>query len=106
MDLETWISTFNVLRDNCIENVRILRGTGIQVGNPNTYGEITPKFVHQILTEVTIKPDDIFYDIGSGIGNVVLQVAAQIGCQCHGIEVRPELTEIADKMRIELNRSI
>ncbi len=30
---------------------------------------------------VDLSSDDVFCDVGSGIGNVVLQVVAQTGCQ-------------------------
>merc|ERR1712137_273723 len=104
MELQEWCEIFEVLRDTCIDDVKILRGTGIEVGNPTTYGEITPKFIHQILNEIEITADDVFYDVGSGIGNVVLQVAAQIGCICHGIEIRPELSKIAIRMQNKLSQ--
>lgn len=102
MQLQSWYRIFDILRDLCIDNVRVLKGSGILVGNPNTYGEITPKFIQQIIEEVGITSNDIFYDIGSGIGNVVLQVAVQTGCKAIGIEIRPELTKIANNMKSKL----
>lgn len=48
------------------------------------------------------------YDIGSGIGNVVVQMSAQTGCKCYGVEIRSDLHEIAlkikDRMIKEMNK--
>jgi H3 lysine-79-specific histone-lysine N-methyltransferase len=30
--------------------------------------------------------NDIFLDLGSGVGQIVLQVAAEVGCKSYGIE--------------------
>jgi H3 lysine-79-specific histone-lysine N-methyltransferase len=48
-------------------------------------------------------------DLGCGIGNVVLQVAAQTGCKAYGIEImetpckfaKRQLKEYAARMRYE-----
>ncbi|KAJ2559589.1 Nucleosomal histone H3-Lys79 methylase [Coemansia sp. RSA 1933] len=53
----------------------------------NVYGEILPALVNQIIGDAQITSDCVFVDLGCGIGNVVLQVAAQTGCQASGIEV-------------------
>ena len=98
MNLSAWCNIYEELRDKHIDDPRILRGSGIEVGNATTYGELTPVFVDQIRRELKLTEDDLFYDIGSGIGNVVLQLAAQVGCEAYGIEIRPELGEIARNM--------
>lgn len=43
-------------------------------GSP-TYGEITVTSLARLLEYLDLGPDDVFYDLGSGIGKVVLQVA-------------------------------
>ncbi len=45
-----------------------------QSGASATYGEITPQSLAAILKEITITKDDVFYDLGSGVGKVTLQV--------------------------------
>ncbi len=50
------------------------------------YGEVTPAFVDRIISETDLKAGRRFLDIGSGVGNVVMQVAAQSGCEAVGIE--------------------
>ena len=40
-----------------------------------------------MIEQIDISPDDVFIDLGSGVGQVVLQVAASTKCQnCFGIE--------------------
>ncbi|KAJ3054412.1 Nucleosomal histone H3-Lys79 methylase [Rhizophlyctis rosea] len=53
----------------------------------NVYGEVRHRLVSDIIREANIQPHHTFLDMGSGIGNVVLQVAAQCLCDCYGIEV-------------------
>lgn len=55
---------------------------------------------------LNIKEGDVFYDIGSGIGNVVLQVGGQTGCEAHGIEIRPELHDYAEKMKSRYTKEV
>ncbi|CAK9303194.1 unnamed protein product [Gordionus sp. m RMFG-2023] len=54
---------------------------------PETYGETSYEQVKKILQKLNIQPDDTFIDLGSGIGHIVLQVAASTQCRsCVGIE--------------------
>ena len=73
----------------------------------NVYGEVRHRLVNDIIRDAGILPHHTFLDMvrpplwalchglfdrpiifqGSGIGNVVLQVAAQCLCDCYGIEI-------------------
>lgn len=54
----------------------------------HVYGETTFKQVCQIIDNLKIGPDDVFIDLGSGVGQVVLQMAATIPLKlCFGIEL-------------------
>jgi len=55
-------------------------------GTDNVYGELLPRFVHDIFFETELRSDHIFVDLGSGVGNVVLQAALETGCEAWGIE--------------------
>jgi hypothetical protein len=57
------------------------------------YGEALPVFIEYLIKRLNIK--DTLYDIGSGIGNVVVQIAARTGCKAIGVEVRADLHDIA-----------
>lgn len=51
------------------------------------YGEFSSSMISEIVKNVPIKPTDRFIDLGSGVGQVVLQVAAEAMCiSAYGIE--------------------
>lgn len=52
----------------------------------NVYGEIKPRFAHDIFRETKLRSGQVFVDLGSGVGNVVLQAAIETGAESWGIE--------------------
>lgn len=55
--------------------------------SPEVYGETSFEFISQMINEIGLTSEDIFVDLGSGVGQVVLQVAAATACRkCIGIE--------------------
>ncbi|PIK45207.1 putative histone-lysine N-methyltransferase, H3 lysine-79 specific isoform X3 [Apostichopus japonicus] len=55
--------------------------------SPEVYGETSFDLVAQMLEHVTLTSEDLFIDLGSGVGQVVLQVAAAAECKlAYGIE--------------------
>uniref|UniRef100_T1JLG7 Histone-lysine N-methyltransferase, H3 lysine-79 specific n=1 Tax=Strigamia maritima TaxID=126957 RepID=T1JLG7_STRMM len=55
--------------------------------SPEVYGETSYELVAQMIAEMDITEDDVFIDLGSGVGQVVLQMAAATPCKvCLGIE--------------------
>jgi len=62
------------------------------------YGRAMPAFIIQAIEDLNIKPNDSFFDIGSGIGTVVFQVAATVGCKSQGVEVMLGRHQIAEKI--------
>lgn len=55
--------------------------------SPEVYGETSYELVAQMIDQIEITEDDTFIDLGSGVGQVVLQMAASTRCQiCYGIE--------------------
>ncbi|KAI8996185.1 histone methylation protein DOT1-domain-containing protein [Gaertneriomyces semiglobifer] len=67
----------------------------------NVYGEVRHNFVNMMINQVGIKSNHIFVDMGSGIGNVVLQVAAQTLCNAFGIEIMETPAKLAAKQKKE-----
>jgi H3 lysine-79-specific histone-lysine N-methyltransferase len=51
------------------------------------YGELTPRFVSEIVRVGGLGPGKLFLDLGSGVANVVLQAALETGCRAFGIEI-------------------
>ena len=71
-------------------------------GTDNVYGELLPKFVSDILHKDTrLKSDQVFIDLGSGVGNVVLQVALEVGCESWGCEMMKNACDLAELQREE-----
>jgi len=67
-------------------------------GTTEVYGEALPNLVRFLIGKLRLRKEDIFCDIGSGIGNVIFQVSAQAGCKCYGIEIREDLHIIANEV--------
>ncbi|XP_067129962.1 uncharacterized protein [Centruroides vittatus] len=67
--------------------------------SPEVYGETSYEFVAQMINEIEINEDDIFIDLGSGVGQVVLQMAATTICKmCYGIEKADVPAKYAEEM--------
>lgn len=51
------------------------------------YGETSFELICQMIEQIEISPEDVFVDLGSGVGQVVLQMAAATPCRiCLGVE--------------------
>ncbi|KAL9123351.1 MAG: hypothetical protein Q9187_000078 [Circinaria calcarea] len=70
-------------------------------GTDNVYGELLPKFISMVLKDTRLRSDQIFVDLGSGVGNVVLQAALEIGCESWGCEMMKNACDLADLQREE-----
>ncbi|KAL0578516.1 hypothetical protein V5O48_003459 [Marasmius crinis-equi] len=62
------------------------------------YGELTPSLVHEIVTVTKLNENSLFLDLGSGVGNVVVQASLQTGCRSYGIELMPSPARVAREM--------
>ncbi|SGZ54890.1 CIC11C00000000338 [Sungouiella intermedia] len=64
------------------------------------YGELLPSFVSEVLTKVGLKPEDKFYDLGSGVGNTTFQAALEFGVKdsggCEIMKHASKLTELQE----------
>lgn len=68
-------------------------------GGDELYGEITPAGLGHLLDHLSLGPDDVFYDLGSGIGKVVLQTALTHSLRgCTGIEAATSRHAIATRV--------
>lgn len=70
-------------------------------GTDNVYGELLPRFTNQIFADTGLTSGQVFVDLGSGVGNVVLQAALQIGCESWGIEFMPNPCLLATAQKRE-----
>lgn len=70
-------------------------------GTNEIYGELKSNLVYQILVETQITSSQVFVDLGSGVANVVLQAALQIGCESWGCEIMENACSLADAQKVE-----
>lgn len=61
----------------------------------NVYGELLPRFIADVLRRTRLAPNSVFVDLGSGVGNCVLQAALATGCEAHGFENMPLAASLA-----------
>lgn len=67
-----------------------------KMGSDNVYGELLPKFVTDIIKQTNLNREQTFIDLGSGVGNVVLQAALEVGCESWGIEMMKNPCDLAE----------
>ena len=70
-------------------------------GTDNVYGELLPRFISKIFKDTRMKSDHIFVDLGSGVGNVVLQAALEVGCESWGCEMMDNACDLAELQEME-----
>lgn len=79
--------------------------TNVSVSDPdmgelvkNTYGEILHESVEDLIKLIGVTKDDVFYDLGSGNGKVVLQFFINSpASKAYGIEYFPERSFISER---------
>ncbi len=69
------------------------------------YQPTPARIVLEMVERVDFRPDDIFYDIGSGLGQVAILVHLLTGIRTRGVEIEPAYTEYARRCTEGLNLS-
>ncbi|XP_067001599.2 histone-lysine N-methyltransferase, H3 lysine-79 specific [Anabrus simplex] len=73
--------------------------------SPEVYGETSYDLVCQMIDQIEITKDDIFVDLGSGVGQVVLQMAAATPCKiCFGVERAEVPSKYAEAMNFHFRK--
>ncbi|CAA7264669.1 unnamed protein product [Cyclocybe aegerita] len=62
------------------------------------YGELMPSLAERIIQQTGLNEDSLFLDLGSGVGNVVVQASLQTGCTSYGIELMQHPARVANDM--------
>lgn len=71
-------------------------------GTDNVYGELLHPFITLLLSDkCEMTSGQVFVDLGSGVGNVVLQAALEIGCESWGCEMMPNAIALAEAQKKE-----
>jgi len=58
-----------------------------KVWSNEVYGELLPPLLSEIFSVTGLGPNSLFMDLGSGVGNAVLQASLLTGCRSYGIEI-------------------
>ncbi|KAF4553838.1 Histone-lysine N-methyltransferase-like protein 7 [Elsinoe fawcettii] len=67
-----------------------------QNGTDFVYGELLYALCSEMFKETGLRSDQVFVDLGSGVGNVVLQAALEIGCESWGCEIMKNPCDLGD----------
>lgn len=69
-----------------------------QGGNP-TYGEITFQSTKDLIDHLQLTCEDVFFDLGSGVGKICCQVALTTPARAIGIELSATRCQLAQKAK-------
>lgn len=72
-----------------------------------TYGEVIPDQFHQILSFVKPKPNEVFYDLGSGLGKPTFLASMLFDfSKATGIELLADLWQVSEKVLERFEKDI
>lgn len=60
------------------------------------YGELMPSFLTTVYSKCELNNKCCFIDLGSGVGNCVIQAAIEFGCESHGVEIVANASRLGD----------
>lgn len=67
------------------------------------YGELLPNFLSEVFSQCNLKPNCTFMDLGSGVGNCVIQASLEYGLKkSFGCEIMPDASELTELQMVEL----
>ncbi|KAJ1019276.1 hypothetical protein NDA13_006195 [Ustilago tritici] len=72
-----------------------------QAFSDNVYGELLPRFMSEIAQFTCLGPNKVFVDLGSGVGNLLIQTSLQTGAEAYGCEMMPIPASLASQQIIE-----
>ena len=81
-----------------------LRRTHAYGRNPLNSKSVLPVFVSRLIRVCNVRKDDVVWDLGCGIGSVVMQFALQTGSSSVGVDIQGDNIEIAKKTWLSVRR--
>ena len=61
-----------------------------------------PILLTRMFKQAGLKQSSVFVDLGSGVGNAVLQAALQFGCESWGAEISKHAADLGDAQAHEM----
>jgi SAM-dependent methyltransferase len=89
---------FEDLLLDTIDEVRVARVTEVAGKNHLCAKSILAPFVTRLAAELDITRHDTFYDLGSGNGSVLFQVAFMTGARCVGVELSAHNADLSRQL--------
>ncbi|CCD26349.1 histone methyltransferase DOT1 NDAI_0H01750 [Naumovozyma dairenensis CBS 421] len=69
------------------------------------YGELLPSFLSELFGKCDLNSTKTFMDLGSGVGNCVIQASLEYGCEkSFGCEIMPQVCHLTELQQVELQR--
>ncbi len=103
MELVAWLARHPAAeRDDAVERLLGIRDPPVEATRPEgdligyAASGIAP--IVRAVLDVPITPDDVFMDLGAGLGKVAMAVHLLTGARTRGVERRPELVSRASEM--------
>lgn len=72
-----------------------------QAFSDNVYGELLPRFMSEIAQLTLLGPEKVFVDLGSGVGNLLIQTSLQTGAEAYGCEMMRIPASLASQQVVE-----
>ncbi|KAI9725399.1 MAG: Nucleosomal histone H3-Lys79 methylase [Chrysothrix sp. TS-e1954] len=73
-----------------------------QLHGADTYGELSFWFQTALFRKTGLTSEHVFVDLGSGVGNIVLQAALETGCTAYGCELNSVCANLAAPFHADL----
>ncbi|MBX3051507.1 MAG: hypothetical protein KF753_08545 [Caldilineaceae bacterium] len=93
--------------DALVNGILLEESAPENVGQPEPemifYQPTPARIVLEMVERMDFRPDDIFYDIGSGLGQVAILVHLLTGVQTRGVEIEPAYADYARRCAEGLN---
>ena len=70
-----------------------------------SYQPSPARVILELVEKANLKPEDVFFDVGSGLGQVAILVALLSGARAKGVEFEPAYCDYARQCAKELNLS-
>ena len=97
---------FGRLLDEAIDDCAVRRVTEVAGRKELCAKSVLPPFVERMCHLLRLTQEDVFYDLGSGNGSVIFQVAFAVGCDVVGVEISADNVahsrELWEKLRPKL----
>ncbi|GAA6007285.1 histone methyltransferase DOT1 [Rhodotorula paludigena] len=100
---KVWTKVFHQCYDRAV-GPEIEKLREYEAFSDNVYGELLPRFMNEIFEKTHMKPNSVFVDLGSGVGNCVVQAALATGAESYGFENMAHASHLARLQVAEAER--